>query len=485
MPRFGFNWRPDERTVITGGVGLFSGGSPNVWLSNSYSNTGNLLGQVTCRSTQAAAPTVAAPFDCGSAVSNIDGLHVAQSAQTANTNSANAGTGIVNAVDPTFKAPSVWKYSVSAARYFNVPYIGDDWRVHGDFLYQRTNYGITWRDLYADANPGPVAPDGRPTYLPSRLTNTKAAPYDLLLTNTRKGGGTVWAVGVGKQWHEGLADGLDFDVTYTRTDMKETNPGTSSVALSNYSQWAISDRDNAQNATSNYQIKYQTKAAVGYTHAFFGDYNTSARFFIQRRAGLPFSYTYDSFIGINNNQAEQMFGEVGQVATRDTQLFYVPKADSSGNITMTSDPIVHFKDAATASLVNDFVKRTGLNNYAGGIAPRNAFKSRDITTMDVRLEQEFPAFFPNGAKLKAYLDIINLGNMINSKWGVLEQYGFPYAVKATAATNCQANAPTKATCQAGPGNYYQYGSPIATTPTVSSSNQSSSWYVKVGLKYQF
>ena len=492
MPRLGFNWRPDERTVVTGGVGLFSGGSPNVWLSNSYSNTGNLLGSVSFNC------TTAVTTGCSTALANVDGLHVSQVAQTANTASANKGTGIANAVDPTFKAPSVWKYSISAARYFDVPYIGNDWRVHGDFLYQRTNYGITWRDLYADANPGPRAPDGRPTYLSSRAAagtgaNATLAPYDLMLTNTRKGGGTVYAVGVGKKWTEGLADGLDFDVTYTRTDMKETNPGTSSVALSNYSQWAISDRDNPSAETSNYQIKYQTKAALGYRHAFFGDYNTSARFFIQRRAGLPFSYTYDAFIGTNAGQTEQMFGETGDVAFRDTQLLYVPKADSSGNITMTSDPIVHFKDAATAQAFSDFVNRTGLSKYAGTVSPRNAFKSRDITTMDVRLEQEFPAFFPGGAKLKAYMDIINLGNMINSKWGVLEQYGFPYTLRSVQAVNCQATAlanpaastANKALCTAGPGNYYQYGAPVSNTPTVSGTNQSSTWYIKFGLKYEF
>jgi hypothetical protein len=498
MPRLGFNWRPDERTVVTGGVGLFSGGSPNVWLSNSFSNTGNLLGSVSCSTSQLAAPTTAKPTDCSSALLNVDGLHVAQAALTANTNSANLGTGIVNAVDPNFKAPSVWKYSISAARYFNVPYIGDDWRVHGDFLYQRTNYGITWRDLYADANPGPRAPDGRPTYLSSRTANTNAAFYDLLLTNTRKGGGTVYAIGVGKEWHEGLADGLNFDVTYTRTDMNETNPGTSSVALSNYSQWAISDRDNPETATSNYQIKYQTKAAIGYRHAFFGDYASSARFFIQRRAGLPFSYTFDSFAGTNAGQADQVFGETGDVAFRDTQLFYVPKADSSGDITMTSDPIVHFNNAADAAKLDAFVKQSGLAKYAGGISPRNAFKSRDITTMDVRLEQEFPAFFPGGAKLKGYLDIINLGNMINSKWGVLEQYGFPYRNNVVQATNCQATAlanpslsaaqrtTANTACAAGPGNYYQYNSISApTAPTVSGTNQSSTWYIKLGVKYEF
>ena len=40
MPRLGFNWQVADSTLVRGGVGLFGGGTPNVWLSNSYSNDG-------------------------------------------------------------------------------------------------------------------------------------------------------------------------------------------------------------------------------------------------------------------------------------------------------------------------------------------------------------------------------------------------------------------------------------------------------------
>ena len=48
LPRLGFDYRPDwdvdhvSRIRITGGYGLFSGGSSTVWVSNSFSNTGVL-----------------------------------------------------------------------------------------------------------------------------------------------------------------------------------------------------------------------------------------------------------------------------------------------------------------------------------------------------------------------------------------------------------------------------------------------------------
>ena len=37
MPRIGFNWQWRPETTIYGGCGLFGGGSPNVWISNSFS----------------------------------------------------------------------------------------------------------------------------------------------------------------------------------------------------------------------------------------------------------------------------------------------------------------------------------------------------------------------------------------------------------------------------------------------------------------
>ncbi|MCC7198743.1 MAG: TonB-dependent receptor, partial [Gammaproteobacteria bacterium] len=39
-PRLGFNWQVNERTNVYGGIGLFGGGTPNVWFSNSFANDG-------------------------------------------------------------------------------------------------------------------------------------------------------------------------------------------------------------------------------------------------------------------------------------------------------------------------------------------------------------------------------------------------------------------------------------------------------------
>jgi hypothetical protein len=504
MPRVGFNWRPDPSLSVTGGFGLFSGGSPNVWLSNSFTNTGNLLGSVTCLPTQAANPTLASPTACASALQGVTGTSVGQAAQTANTNSTLAGIGVVNAVDPHFRPPSTWKASLSVVKEFDLPYVGPGWRVHADYLYEKVQDGVTWVDLWARQNPGAPAPDGRETYNVARFTNAlgRNTGYDLMLTNDHGGGGSVIAVGLANAWKDGWLKGVDFDLTYTHEDIKEVNPGTSSVALSNYSQWATADRNQPDVGVSNYNIKDQVKFILGYRRAFFGDYNTSIQFMLDRRSGLPYSFTFDQTSSPGGTGSlssgagfDNLFGESGSVAYRNTQLLYVPATDSSGNVTRTSDSKVTYAPGFDIAGFNAFLKQTGLIKYAGEISPKNAFTSRGVTFANMRLSQELPAFFPGAAKFTAYMDLINIGNMINPRWGVLEQYGFPYVLPSVTAKNCQATGPMYSahtgTCALGAGNYYEYDSYIPLNSVAKSGSNSptydssSGWQIKFGLKYAF
>lgn len=470
QPRIGFTWTPDELTTIYGGAGLFIGGSPNVWISNNWSNTGNLLGFVSCnRSNQAAV--------CPGALDNVDGFNVGVGAQTANTASANAGTGNVNAIDPSFEIPSVWKFSLGAERQVNfgdwdyASFLGDGWRFRAEAVWSDTRRGVNWRDLLQEANLVGAAPDGRPVYGP------RANRQDMVLVNTNEGRAFQWAVGVAREWTSGWAEGLDFDLSYTSVDSEDVNPGTSSVATSNYRQVAVAYPNNPDLATSNYEIAEATKLSIGYRRNFFGDYRSSVRLFAQRRSGLPFSYTFDDSSAFGGSTG--MFGENSLYTSTDRQLLYVP-ATAGGVVTASSDPIVTFAPGFNLSAFNDFLNQTGLIRYAGQIAPRNAFRSPDVTTVDVRLAQELPAFFPNGARVELYADIENLGNMINDEWGVLQQTGFPYMSANVVARNCQQAA---ANCAAGVGDFYQFDS--FSNRSASAFSGQSVWQVKLGVRYRF
>ena len=133
------------------------------------------------------------------------------------------------------------------------------------------------------------------------------------------------------------------------------NPGVSSTASSNFGQVATADFNHPGLATSNYEIKHQWKGRLSWTHKFWGDNETLVSLYFERRSGLPYSFVY-------NPRSTQALATLGRRLV-DRQLFYVPKADSSGNVTATSDPIVTYATGATAIDINAF------NQYLQYIRP--------------------------------------------------------------------------------------------------------------------
>jgi hypothetical protein len=83
-------------------------------------------------------------------------------------------------------------------------------------------------------------------------------------------------------------------------------------------------------------------------------------------------------------------------------------------------------DGVDVNELNQFLKTSGLDKYRGRIAPRNAFSSPWYTRIDARIAQDLPNPL-SGNRARVVLDIENVGNLINRKWGRLQQTNFPYA----------------------------------------------------------
>ena len=75
-----------------------------------------------------------------------------------------------------------------------------------------------------------------------------------------------------------------------------------------------------------------------------------------------------------------------------------------------------------------FLQRTGLIKYRGRIAPRNGFHSPWVSRIDVRFAQELPN--PLGHRGRFMVDIENVGNLLNNKWGRVDNVTFPYMTPA-------------------------------------------------------
>jgi hypothetical protein len=496
LPRLGFNYKA-ESFGLSGGVGKFSGGSPGVWVSNNYSNDGLTLGQVDCGTATAGTPSCT--FAESTAIrTNINGLDLPGQLRNILTDATRLDTRLagrtlretlvrgngVNAMSPDFKVPSTWKANLQ----FDTEIGGGEnpFKVRAGALFTKVDQALMFVDLRA-GRPVSALPDGRPRYQSYRarllavdpalagtntgLTNTGT---DILLRNTDEGWSEVYTVGIGKEW----ANGIEADYSYTRTRAKDVQPGTSSVAFSNYQNYATFDPQGEALATSNYEIRNSHKARFGWGSKLFGDNETRFTVFGEHRSGLPFSFTMR---GVNDD----VFGDAAQSlagGTQGRQLLFVPNfnapAITSGGLCSATAPcygIVRFADVATATAMQNFVNSSGLAKYQGQIAPRNGFRSEDVTKFDLRFSQELPAFFPSGAKVRAYMDVENVGNLINSKWGQTEQIEFPQVARIV-------NTDFDAT-----NNQYVYSGFAPAQPGTSNADapNRSVWQIKFGLAYSF
>src|SRR5262249_54140780 len=148
LPRLSFNWKFDSDTVFRGGVGLFGGGNPNVWLSNSFSNTGVATSIVTITRTNTN-PALVAVLD------NVTGRAIPQIVQQ----QLVAGNGDVNAIDPNFKIPSTWKFDLGADHTFDLGFLGNNYVTTFDLIYGQVKDGVYWYN--ARLVKTGVTPDGR------------------------------------------------------------------------------------------------------------------------------------------------------------------------------------------------------------------------------------------------------------------------------------------------------------------------------------
>lgn len=479
MPRFGFNWTPGDYT-ISGGIGLFSAIGTNVQIGNPFGNDGARITNSVCSGTVTGVTDLTKP---------PAGLNC----------TFTPGNGNVVALDPNFEIPSAWKYNLTVGRDFTLPVV-EDFRLQADFIYNQFRDALYYTDLRA-AVIG-TAPDGRPVYGRSTNGTIGANQFDLLLTNLKDGGYSAsTALSAQKTFNAGALDGLDLRAIYTYTRAEDGNPMTSSQPDSSYVRFASADHNNPVLATSDYEVRHRFSVNAHWARKLFGDNETSINVFAQRRSGLPYSFVYQGSRPSGSNFDNDFGNAVPQSYSNalgtSNQLFYVPQTDGSGLVTATSDPRIVYSGINLADF-NAFLQNTGLIKYAGQIAPRNAFRSASVTTVDLRLSQEISVpYIPTG-KVKLYADIENFGNLLNDDWGVTEQYPF-YRGVGSVVLQCR-NAANTANAGCGdPGALYQYSQLQTpnivsglTTPDLNGVARrpqqvlpASTWQIKVGARFEF
>jgi len=467
QPRLGFNWNLDperkRRMQLRGGVGLFQGAAATVWLTNPYSNTGAATRFVGCgtqfNNTCPAAGGVFTP-DIGAQPTAFVG-----------------GTPAVNVdfIEPGLNQPSVWKTNLAFDT--ELPWFGlvagTEWlhtRTKQGLYYKQLNLGAATatgsdgRDLFYDASgyntncwttlgataAGAAGCAGTPI---ARAARNLSFDRVLVASKTGLGGGDAVTLSLSQQpWR-----GFNWSAAYTRTAATEVSPLTSSVSNSNWAARSIFNPNEEVAANSASLIRDRVNAALTWSEAFVGTYKTTVGLFYEGRRGIPYSWTFNN--DLNGD------GQSGN------DLMYIPKGVGSGEVVFAGGAA---DEAKFWSVVNGTPE---LRNAVGGLVKRNGSFSPFVNTFDLRVSQELPGFT---AKHKGVitLDFLNVGNLLNKRWGRTDEVAFQSAgAAARSFVNYKGLTPD--------GKYIYTTMPATEDLVTRQAKGESQWAVQATLRYEF
>ena len=446
QPRFGFNWTPTDKIVVRGGLGVFAGGTPDVFLSNSFSNTGQLTNAVDINR----ANCVASGNSCD-ALNGVTGMSFPASLTNyLTTNVASLASAPVNAIDPDLKIARQMKASLSVDYDADLGPLGEGWLFGVQGLYSENMQGYNWVDARSISIG--TLPDGRVRYGPNGAASTN---QDLVMTNSTRGYSLAGVFRIAKSWDFGLS----IDASYTRTSTKDENAMTSATAGSLYSNNAFLNPNEVAYGRSIYEIRDQYKFGIDFKREFFGDNATRISLFGEYRSGRPYSV-----VGLDNTTGR--LATYGTVGNGGRVLLYVPTV---------GDTKVVFDTPASAANFDTLVKTMGLEKYRGKVVPKNSQRSPDFFKVDLHVEQEVPGFLTKDAKLKVFADVENLLNLIDNDWGTLRQVAFPYT-----------SSVVRVACAVTSGNnctQYRYSNVL--NPNIATVTRPSLYAIRVGVKFSF
>ena len=434
QPRVGFNWDLgglERRMQLRGGFGLFQGAAANVWLSNPFSNTGKAVQQLNCASFTA----------CSTA--NAGGqLLFNPNPATQPTLPGTIPAANVDLISTGLEQPSVWKANLAFETQLPALPVVGQLTVGAEWLHTKTNSAIYYQHLNLGAATR-LGTDGRELYYraegygggaattftgscwntngspittgacatPSGQSRTRALSNArfgnvLMAQETSKGGGDAITLSIGQP----TTAGFGWSLAYTKTEAKDVSPLTSSTSASNWSNRNIFNPNEEIAANSNYLVKDRINASLSWSKAFVSNYRTSVGVFYEGRRGKPYSWTY-----LNDLNGDGIGGN---------DLMYIPSAPGSGEVIFRGRSGTETSAQAETAFWDIVNANPGLASAKGGLVGRNNNYAPWVNNFDMRLSQELPGFMKDH-KVSITFDILNFGNLLNKKWGRIDEIAFP------------------------------------------------------------
>ena len=401
-PRIGFTWDLNEEKSIKlrGGTGIFSGRLPLVFFTNMPTNSGMVQGSASFvtnfnsdGSIRNADPKLAEL--AGPMITDVDEMINKLGLQTTITPEDGALPRDINAVDPKFKMPQVWKSSLALD--YEVP-VSFPLTVTVEGIYTNTINGVmlknydlkdpdsTW-ERFEGADNRYIYPDH------SEISYNNKNAY--VLSNTSKGWSAIGNITVKSQ----PVRDLSLMAAYTFTEAKEISGMPGSNARSAYDGLiGVNGPHIPELERSQYVIPHKVIGSITYKLPWeIGNFKSATfiNLFYSGASSYGYSYTYAN--DMNNDGMA-------------TDLIYIPKGKGD----------IHFVSAADEDAFFEFMDQDSyLKNNKGKYAKANSTMAPWVHQFDLRIAREY--YIPVGESthaLQLNMDILNIGNLIKSKWGV-------------------------------------------------------------------
>ena len=447
-PRFGFRWFTNDshKTLIRGGLGLFTGRVPFVWLSNEFSNTGvEIIG--TTINNAADIPAVT-----GNTQELVDYL-----------SKGSAFRPDIVTVRKSFRYPQVLRANLALEQ--RLP---GDVKLTLEALYSKTYNQVFFQNLalYGDQNvyavPGSEA-SAAPFY------NVDNKYYSIIETrNTDKG----YTYNLSATLEKNFNFGLDLLASYTFGHSKSVNDGTSSVAYSNWKYNYAIDSNRPELSYSTFDQPHRILVTAGYTTPKYanGWLQTNIAVTYNGYSGQRYSLTYNESADFNGD------------GYRGNSLMYIPTkeevalmdfVDVTGNV--DGQTVVTQSADAQRELLEAFIAGDSYaKNHRGQYAPRNSNLAPFEHQIDLHLAESIFFLKERGSKVMITFDVLNFANMLNKKWGA--SWGGTYNV-----TPLTVNSMKKSTTNGVYTPVYRWNG--YTQPN--KANIASRWHAQIGVKVIF
>lgn len=369
-PRIGFRWRAAESatasTLLRGGVGLFTGKVPFVWITNCFSNTG-----MTQR---------------GYTLDSSKGQQIPAFGGEPSGSEGTSSNPMINVIDPQFRYPQVLRANVALEQSIK------GWVFTLEGIYTKTLNNLLVKNimlresgnvLYAVDKSMSTAENTTTLYDSSRASQYSSVYY---LTNTNKGYAYSVSLSVAKRFRFGLS----LSAAYTFGRSYSVQDGTSAQAASIWGGTYAPESNSPTLAPSLYDTPHKVTGAISYTKRYAKYFGTTIALLYQGYSGMRYSLTYAATCDANN---DSRYGNMP---------IYIP--------TTTELAAMEFETEAQRTAFNDYIESVpALRKMRGSYAKRNAL----ITPFEHHLDLHFAQDFYFGAKterrLQLTLDIINLG----------------------------------------------------------------------------